>query len=63
LRSVQVLRSPVDFDHALWFGWHVEVWQQGQLIDYGGRIEAHTEYAVTVYGSKYLKAVCEFRVR
>lgn len=63
-KSGQVLRTAADFDNAILFGLKVEVWQDGKLIDYGGVIESHSEYAVTFLNeSKYLKEVCEFRVR
>ncbi len=62
-KSGQPLRTSADFDNALLFALHVEVWQQGEIIDYGGSIEVHTEHSVTINGAKYLKAVCEFKVR
>jgi hypothetical protein len=38
--------------------------QRGDLLEYSGVIIAHTEDSVTLdNGDKYLKAVCEFRVR
>lgn len=58
-----ILKSPFDFDNAVYFQKPVEVWQHGQLIDYGGPIQEHTENAVVINGAKYLKAVCEFKVR
>lgn len=41
----------------------VIVWQNGSILNYGGRIEAQTENSVTVNGDRYLKATCEFRIR
>lgn len=38
--------------------------QCGDLLEYSGVIESQTEDSVTLdNGHKYLKAVCEFRVR
>jgi hypothetical protein len=41
----------------------VIVWQQGEIIDYDGRIEAITENAVQIDGARYLKETCEIKVR
>lgn len=59
----KILLTDADFDNAMWFGWHVEVWQHGQLIDYGGKIEYHSADAVKINGAYFLKSTCEFRVR
>jgi hypothetical protein len=38
--------------------------QHGLLLEYSGLIVAHSEDSVTLdNGDKYLKAICEFRVR
>mgnify|MGYP001388035644 CR=1 FL=1 len=58
-----ILKTDADFDNALMFGWRIEVWQDGELIDYGGPIEAHTNDAVKINGAYFLKATCEFRIR
>jgi hypothetical protein len=42
----------------------VMVIQRGDLLEYSGLIIAHTEDSVKLdNGDKYLKAICEFRVR
>jgi len=59
----QVLNNDADFDHAMWFGRHVEVWQNEKLIDYGGKIEMYTDDAVKINGAYFLRRNCEFRIR
>lgn len=51
LKAAQFNRTPV------------EVWQHGQLLEYGGPIEKITGQAVWINGNGYLRAVCEFKVR
>ncbi|WP_438449397.1 hypothetical protein [Gorillibacterium sp. sgz5001074] len=60
-----VLKSPADFDNAMLFGILVEVWQRGELLDYGSRITKHTESAVFLDDAEgyFLKATCQFKVR
>jgi len=58
-----VLRTDADFDHAVWFGWDVEVWQDGEILDPGGCIELITANAVKINGAYYMRRNCEFRVR
>lgn len=58
-----ILKNPVDFDNAMYFGIPVSVWQDGELIDYGGKITKQTEDAVYINDGYYLKSVCEFIVR
>lgn len=41
----------------------VSVWQNGELIDYGGPIELVTDDVVMINGDYYLISVCEFRLR
>ncbi len=60
---MKFLIHDVDFDNAMLFQMRVEVWQDGKIIDYGGIIEKHTESSVTINGGKYLKTVCEFKVK
>ncbi|MFB6366341.1 hypothetical protein ACFCP7_20180 [Paenibacillus elgii] len=38
----QPLVSPADFDNAMFFAIPVTVYQQNEVIDYGGVIEKHT---------------------
>ncbi|MFB0844306.1 hypothetical protein [Paenibacillus oleatilyticus] len=46
----QPLVSPVDFDNAMFFAIPVTVYQQNEVIDYGGVIEKHSEHAVFING-------------
>ena len=62
-KSGQVLRTPFEFDNALFFGMAVIVWQEGSIIDYGGPITKHTDAAVYINDGYFLKATCEFRIR
>lgn len=59
----KILRNPVDFDNAILFGLHIEVWQQGELLDYGGVIRGHNEDCVYINEWGYFKNACEFRVK
>jgi hypothetical protein len=59
----QILRSPFEFDNAMYFSVPVTIWQEGSIIDYGGQIEKHTEDAVWINGGYFLKAHYEFRIR
>jgi hypothetical protein len=62
--SGSAIRTSADFDNAILFGLKIEVWQNGQSIDYAGVIESHTDDSVKFLNeSKYLKTTCEFRVR
>lgn len=62
-KSNQILKSPFDFDNAMFFGVNVSVWQKGEIIDYGGKIVANTDESLHINDGKYLKAVCEFKIR
>lgn len=62
-KSGDTLRTPTDFDNALFFALPIIIWQQGEIIDYGGTITKHTEEAVFINDELYLKATCEFKVR
>ena len=57
------LQTSADFDNAMYFGLNISVWQNGEIINYGGKIERHTDEAVIINGGYYLKADYEFRVR
>lgn len=59
----QVLRMPVDFDNAIFMGIPIIVWQDGEILDYGGEIEKHNDEAVKINGAYFFKNTCEFRVR
>ena len=40
----------------------ISVWQQDMLLAYGDAIEHLTKHEVTVNGSRYLRAYCEFKI-
>jgi hypothetical protein len=61
--SGSTLRTSADLDNAMLFSLNISVWQQGEIIDYGGKIVGHTEGAVHINDGRYLKAVCVFKVR
>ncbi|MFC3768379.1 hypothetical protein [Paenibacillus sp. GCM10012303] len=60
-----VLRTDHHLQVAMHNQVHVEVWQLGQLLDYGGPIEKFSESSVWISGVHiaYLRVVCEFKVR
>lgn len=62
-KRAQRIRTDADFDNAMFLAVPVEVWQRGELIDYGGPIQRHTNEAVYIQESYYLKGSCEFRIR
>lgn len=55
--------TPEQLTQAYWTGKPIAVWQDGELLDYGGRIEKLTPRSVTVNGAKYLRATCTFTLR
>ncbi|XOK59224.1 hypothetical protein ACJ7K1_21985 [Paenibacillus elgii] len=59
----QSLVSPADFDNAMFFAIPVTVYQQNEVIDYGGVIEKHTEHAVLINDNFYFKDLCQFKAR
>lgn len=62
-KSKQQLISSADFDNAMFIGINVAVWQEGSILDYGGKIEKHTEHCVWIQDGYYLKDMCKFTVR
>jgi hypothetical protein len=58
-----ILMTTAQFEAAIFNKTPVCVWQHGNIIEYGGPIEVATENAVSINGEKYLRAVCEFRIR
>lgn len=62
-KSGQILHSPADFDNAMFTGANVIVWQNGEIIDYGGPIQKYTEEAVYIQDGYFLKALCTFKIR
>ncbi|MFD0682426.1 MULTISPECIES: hypothetical protein [unclassified Paenibacillus] len=59
----QQLNSPADFDNAMFLGVPVTVYQESEIIDYGGVIEKHTEDCVYINGGHFIKENCQFKVR
>lgn len=61
----EALQTEADFDNAVFFALAVEVWQDGQRIDVGGRVTKHTDDAVFLgYDDEaYGKQMYSFRVR
>jgi hypothetical protein len=41
----------------------VIVWQDDEIVDYGGIIESLSDHSVTILGNRYLKETCQFRIR
>jgi hypothetical protein len=58
-----ILKTDADFDNAIFFGLNINVWQDNEILDYGGIIESYSKDAVRINGAYYLKATCEFKVR
>jgi hypothetical protein len=55
-KSGYVIKTTADFDNDILFELKTEVWQNGQIIDYAGVIESHTNDFVSFMNeSKYLK--------
>jgi hypothetical protein len=42
---------------------NVIVWQDDEIIYYGGPIESFTENSITILGNRFLKETCQFRIR
>jgi hypothetical protein len=62
-KSGFILSTDDQLEAAMFNKTEICVWQQVNMLDYGGQIEAVTENAVTINGEKYLKATCESQVR
>lgn len=62
-KSGQPLHTSADIDNAMYFALNVIVYQAGEIIDYGGRIESQSQHSVRINDGNYLKATCEFKVR
>lgn len=57
------LAHDVDFHNAMILGVPVIVWQDGEILDYGGSIERYDEEVVVINEVFYVRSTCEFRVR
>lgn len=62
-KSGYILDTPEKIAAAIYNKTRVNVWQDGKLLDYGDVIESQTEDSITINGNKYLKAVCQIRIR
>jgi hypothetical protein len=58
-----VLKTDADFYNAMLFGLRVTVYQDGEILDYGGVIKQFSEHSVTVDEFFFLRENCEFKVR
>lgn len=58
-----VLSSDHHFKVAMHNSLLVEVWLHGELLDYGGPIEAINDHFVTIQGAKYPRSTCKFKIR
>jgi hypothetical protein len=44
-------------------GMNVPEWQEGSIIDCGGKIEKHTENCGRIQDGHFLKDICKFTLR
>jgi hypothetical protein len=51
------------FNNAVQQQLPVTVYQDGEILDYGGPIEHHDLHKVTINGMHYVKTACVFVVR
>lgn len=58
-----VLTQYSHFDAAMQSGQSVTVYQDDEILDYGGPIQHHDIHKVTINGMHYIKAACAFVVR
>jgi hypothetical protein len=58
-----LLDSYEKIDAAIYNKTPVLIHQANETLGFGGVIESHSEYSVTINGIKYLKATCEIRIR
>ncbi|QYR20780.1 hypothetical protein KZ483_23970 [Paenibacillus sp. sptzw28] len=71
-KSGFILSTGAHIDAAMHNKTPVTVWMNNEIVDYGGVIEGHTEYAVQINGDWFPKKIvaddaeirpCQFRVR
>ncbi len=58
-----VLQSASDINYAFLYKLHIEVWRDGEIVDYGGSIQKHLKYDVMINGMHYMKHAFEFRIK
>lgn len=59
----EVISHDQDLDYCIHLKQPVNVWQQGELIDYGGLIDKYTDESVVINGAFFMRSSCEFRIR
>jgi hypothetical protein len=57
-----LLKTDADFTNAVLFQLRVTVFQNGEIIDYGGIIDKFSEHSLMIEDSHFLRETCEFRV-
>ncbi|MGF9714977.1 hypothetical protein [Paenibacillus naphthalenovorans] len=62
-KSNFVLSTDEHINAALFNKSKVIVYQDDQIINYGGLIQAQSEHAIKINDEYYLKETCEFRIR
>lgn len=63
LQKDQRILDDADLDYAIHFKQPVIVFQNGEIIDYGGVVESYTDESVRINGVYFLRRNCEIRVR
>lgn len=63
LKSGTLLTKYRHFDTAMQSGQSVIVYQDGEILDYGGPIDRHDIFKVTINDMHYVKTACVFKVR
>ena len=63
LASGFILRTDHHFQVAFYNKVPVTVWQQGQILEYGGPIDKISDLSVWINGAAYLRVAYEFKVR
>lgn len=59
----EVISDDADLDYCIFLKKAINVWQQQELIDYGGVPEEYSDEAVKINGAYYLRSACQFKVR
>lgn len=52
-----------DFDLAIILKTPVTVWQDNEILDYGGVVESYDDGTVIINGAHFMRNNCEFRIR
>jgi hypothetical protein len=60
----EVIQHDQDLDYCIYLKKPIDVWQHGELLDYGGIISCYTQDSVKLdHGGYFLRMNCEFRIR